>query len=328
MTALRADCAAPGGDAAASARRLAALIEEAIDGALPTAAQGGAQGFGVDRLAESMRYSLGTPGKRIRPLLLLASAETVGADPSRLARFAAGLEMIHAYSLIHDDLPAMDDDDLRRGFPTNHVVYGEGMAILAGDGLLSEAFVLMLEPVVDAALQMRAVEEIARASGRDGMVGGQAADLMGEGHAPDPHLLRAIHARKTGALLRVSVRAGAMLGGATPAQLAALSAFGERFGLAFQIADDIKDEVAPPQVTGKRTGGDRLKGKMTYPSLFGIDGSRKLLIAELESARQALAGVGADTSLLQAIASDAVAPALAGGGAGEAAAAPGGGVED
>ena len=314
MTSSRAEFAASRiGDAASCVRRLTALIEDAVDGALPVAAQGEAEGFGVDRLAEAMRYSLGTPGKRIRPLLLLATAETVGADASRLARFAAGLEMIHAYSLIHDDLPAMDDDDLRRGFPTNHVVYGEGMAILAGDGLLSEAFVLMLEPVVEAALQARVVREIAHASGRDGMVGGQAADLMGEGHPPAPQLLRAIHARKTGALLRVSVRAGAMLGGAAPAQLEALCRFGERFGLAFQIADDIKDEIAPPQVTGKRAGGDRLRGKMTYPSLFGIDGSRDLLVAELEEARAALRGVGGDTSLLQIIATDAVAPALAGG---------------
>ncbi|MBI5506661.1 MAG: polyprenyl synthetase family protein [Deltaproteobacteria bacterium] len=316
MTASRTDLAvARCGDPAAAMRRLMALIDEAVAGALPTAALGGADGFGVDRLVESMRYSLGTPGKRIRPLLLLAAAETVGADAARLARFGAGLEMIHAYSLIHDDLPAMDDDDLRRGFPTNHVVYGQGMAILAGDGLLSEAFVLMLEPVAEAALQLRVVQEVARASGRDGMVGGQAADLMGEGRAPDPALLRAIHARKTGALLRVSVRAGAMLAGATPAQLAAICSFGELFGLAFQIADDIKDEVAPPQLTGKLGGGDRLAGKMTYPSLFGIDGSRELLIAQLEAARRALRAVGRDTALLDAIACDAVAPALAGGAA-------------
>ena len=128
-----------------------------------------------------MRYSLRTPGKRIRPLLLLAVAESLGTPATRLARFAAGLEMIHAYSLIHDDLPAMDDDDLRRGLPTNHVVYGDGMAILAGDALLTEAFVVMLEPVADARLQARAIQEIARAAGREGMVGGQAADLMADG---------------------------------------------------------------------------------------------------------------------------------------------------
>ncbi len=314
MSASRADHAAarsPG--AAASMRRLLVLIEDAVVSALPTVAPSGAAGFGVDRLAESMRYSLCTPGKRIRPLLLLAAAETVGAQAARLSRFAAGLEMIHAYSLIHDDLPAMDDDDLRRGFPTNHVIYGEGLAILAGDGLLSEAFVLMLEPVTDAAIQARVVHEIARASGREGMVGGQAADLMGEGRAPDPSLLRAIHARKTGALLRVSVQAGAMLGGSTPAQLAALCDFGERFGLAFQIADDIKDEVAPPQVTGKSAGGDQVAGKVTYPSLFGIDRSRELLLAELEAALQALRSLEGDTTLLEAIALEAVAPALANG---------------
>ncbi|MFN2376536.1 MAG: polyprenyl synthetase family protein, partial [Candidatus Binatia bacterium] len=237
--------------------RLSSMIEDTLAAVLAPLEGAGATTFGVDRLVESMRYSLRTPGKRIRPLLLLAVAETFGTPASRLVRFAAGLEMIHAYSLIHDDLPAMDDDDLRRGLPTNHVVYGDGMAILAGDALLTEAFVVMLEPVAEAALQGRAIQEIARAAGREGMVGGQAADLMADGmhggtrqpasgptgaepSAADVELLQAIHARKTGALLKAAARAGGLLAGALEADLECLTTFGTRFGLAFQIADDIK----------------------------------------------------------------------------------------
>ncbi len=317
---------------AAVTTRLAAIVEEALSSALPAADAKGAEGFGVDRLVESMRYSLRTPGKRIRPLLLLAVAESLGTPASRLARFAAGLEMIHAYSLIHDDLPAMDDDDLRRGMPTNHVVYGDGMAILAGDALLTEAFVVMLEPVAEAKLQARAIQEIARAAGREGMVGGQAADLMADAihggrrrnegapalvaaavraaaPAREVELLQAIHARKTGALLRVAARAGALLAGAGEGDLACLTAFGTRFGLAFQIADDIKDETAPTVVTGKREGGDRLSGKLTYPALFGIDGSHALLQDELAAAVEALAAFSRDATSIIQVATDAVATA-------------------
>jgi geranylgeranyl diphosphate synthase, type II len=315
---------------AAVSTRLAAMVEEALSSTLPALESKGAETFGVDRLVESMRYSLRTPGKRIRPLLLLAVAESLGTPAARLARFAAGLEMIHAYSLIHDDLPAMDDDDLRRGMPTNHVVYGDGMAILAGDALLTEAFVVMLEPVVEAKLQGRAIQEIARAAGREGMVGGQAADLMAdamhgglrsEGAAAvsdspgvsssassrQIELLQAIHARKTGALLRVAARAGALLAGAGENDLACLTAFGTRFGLAFQIADDIKDETAPTAVTGKREGGDRLSGKLTYPALFGIAGSHALLRDELAAAIDALSPFSRDAASIIQVATDAVA---------------------
>lgn len=317
--------------------RLLTLIEDALALALPPMTPDGACTFGVDRLIESMRYSLRTPGKRIRPLLLLAVAETLGTPAAKLARFAAGLEMIHAYSLIHDDLPAMDDDDLRRGLPTNHVVFGDGMAILAGDALLTEAFVGMLEPVGDARLQAKAIQEIARAAGREGMVGGQAADLMadarhggsrgGQGerarrveaaagdpvqHEVETTLLRAIHARKTGALLRVAARAGGLLSGADDADLECLSEFGTRFGLAFQIADDIKDETAPTAVTGKREGGDRQSGKLTYPALFGVEGSLALLRDEFAAAEAALATFSRDAALVIQVAADAVAPATRG----------------
>jgi len=321
-----------------AAVRLSALIEEALACALPAMSNEGsaAAGFGVDRLVESMRYSLRTPGKRIRPMLLLAVAESLGTPAPRLARFAAGLEMIHAYSLIHDDLPAMDDDDLRRGLPTNHVVYGDGMAILAGDALLTEAFVAMLEPVVEARVQARAIQEIARAAGREGMVGGQAADLMADAHhgaasrtaadreaevadrrreglasdRAEVELLQAIHARKTGALLAVSARAGGLLADAGDDDLVCLTAFGTRFGLAFQIADDIKDETAPTSVTGKREGGDRLSGKLTYPALFGVAGSLALLREEFDAAVASLSPFSRDSSLIVQVAADAVAPAL------------------
>jgi geranylgeranyl diphosphate synthase type II len=306
---------------ASAAPRLVALIEQALEASLPSLVPAGAATFGVDRLVDSMRYSLQTPGKRIRPLLLLAVAETFGTPAERLARFAAGLEMIHAYSLIHDDLPAMDDDDLRRGLPTNHVVYGDGMAILAGDALLTEAFVVMLEPIAEAHFQGRALQEIARAAGREGMVGGQAADLMadavhggdgatGDGPQADVELLQAIHARKTGALLRVSAWAGGLLAGAPEHDLVHLENFGRRFGLAFQIADDIKDETAPTAVTGKREGGDRLSGKLTYPAMFGVERSLAMLTEELDAARAALEPLTKDPSLVVEIAGEAVAPAL------------------
>jgi geranylgeranyl diphosphate synthase type II len=321
----------PMGEAADSpSNRLAelkTLVEQALDEALPRTDSPTLGAFGARRLVESMRYSLGTPGKRMRPLLLLASAESAGAAPEGLTRFAAGIEMIHAYSLIHDDLPAMDDDDLRRGQPTNHVVFGTGMAILAGDGLLTEAFVALLEPVgarsgrapvgsglrpleVDEALQMSVVYDVARAAGFDGMVGGQAADLLAEGMAPEADLLRSIHVRKTGALIHASVRAGARLAGAAVEELAALETFARHFGLAFQVADDVKDEVAPEGVTGKRGGGDREAGKMTYPALLGLQGARARCIEELERALAALGVLGARAVVLERLARDAVAPAL------------------
>jgi geranylgeranyl diphosphate synthase type II len=250
------------------------------------------------------------PGKRLRPLLLLATADCVGANAERFVRFAAGLEMIHAYSLIHDDLPAMDDDTLRRGQPTNHIVYGDGIAILAGDGLLTEAFVAMLEPVVEPQLQMRIVGEIARAAGREGMVGGQAADLLAEGLPPDEGSLRSIHSRKTGALILASVRAGARLGGASDEELDTLGRFALAFGLAFQIADDIKDEVLPPSLTGKHMRGDAAARKMTYPALHGVDGARSRCREELQRALSALSVLGERSEALERLATDAVAPAF------------------
>ncbi len=300
--------------------RLAAfgeLIERVLENAVPTSSTGADAPFGEERLLESMSYSLRTPGKRLRPLLVLGTAETCGVHAEPLVRFASAVEMIHAYSLVHDDLPAMDDDDLRRGLPTNHVVFGEGMAILAGDGLLTEAFVAMLEPVVldgravDARTQMRAIADVARAAGCTGMVGGQAADLLGERRQPEQALLRSIHLRKTGALIRAAVRAGVLLAGASARVSGTLDAFAEGFGLAFQIADDLKDEIAPEATTGKRRGGDRDSSKMTYPALYGVERSRELCRAELESAVALLRPLGSAALILEAVARDSVMPAFA-----------------
>ena len=292
----------------------AGVVERALEATLPRSGHASLQPFGATRLVESMRYSLETPGKRLRPLLLLCAADCVGADASRFARFAAGVEMIHAYSLVHDDLPAMDDDDLRRGRATNHVVFGEGMAILAGDGLLTQGFVILLDPVAESDVQISVVREIVRAAGYEGMVGGQAADLLAQGDAPEEALLRSMHARKTGALISASTRAGARLAGASVDDLDALTRFSQGYGVAFQIADDLKDEISPTEVSGKRRGGDREAGKMTYPSLYGIEGSRERLRAELDAALVALAGLGTRAATLELLARESVAPAFEGNG--------------
>jgi len=297
-------------EVAARIVRLRAIVEEALEKALPPAGDARLSAFAADRLVEAMRYSLTAPGKRLRPLLLLAAAEACGAEPAPLARFAAGVEMIHAYSLIHDDLPAMDDDELRRGRPTNHVVFGEAIAILAGDALLTEAFVAMLEPIVEPALQMRIVTEIAKAVGYRGMVGGQAADVLAEGREPDEELLRSIHTRKTGGFIAAAVRAGGMLAGAGDADLESLDRFAAHYGLAFQIADDVKDEIAPVEVTGKTGGGDKAAGKITYPALLGVPEARRRLVAELELAVEALAPLAERGLVLERLARDSLAPAL------------------
>jgi geranylgeranyl diphosphate synthase type II len=289
---------------------LAGVVERALESVLPRAEHSSLQPYGAARLVESMRYSLEMPGKRLRPLLLLCAADCVGAEASRFARFAAGVEMIHAYSLVHDDLPAMDDDELRRGRPTNHIVFGEGMAILAGDGLLTQGLMVLLDPVAESELQVSVVREIVRAAGYEGMVGGQAADLLAQGKEPDEALLRSMHARKTGALISASTRAGARLAGACVDDLEALTRFSQGYGVAFQIADDLKDEIAPTEVSGKRRGGDREAGKMTYPSLFGIDGSRDRLRIELEGALSALDGLGARAAALGLLARESVAVAF------------------
>ena len=273
-------------------------------------------------LSDAMRYSLLGGGKRLRPLLVLASAEgvaqAIGASEAAardLAMPAAcALEMIHTYSLIHDDLPSMDDDDLRRGRPTSHVVHGEGMAILAGDGLQAEAFRLLArEPQgFHPALmtrKLRVLGLIAECAGSIGMVGGQAIDLSAAGSATaeavalQPDSLRDMHARKTGALIRASVAAGAIMGGATDALFAALDSYGTEIGLAFQIVDDILDEEGSAATLGKTAGKDKAAGKPTYPAFFGLDRSRELAAECNTKARTALERAGLLDSRLADIAS-------------------------
>ncbi len=237
------------------------------------------------RLGEAARYSLEAGGKRVRPVLCLLAAEAVGGTDEQALPGALALEYIHTYSLIHDDLPAMDDDDLRRGRPTNHKVFGEGHAILAGDALLTEAFGVLASSNLDPSRRAEALVLLAQAAGWRGMAGGQALDLEGEKLSSyDLDHLRLIHRLKTGALLRASLEIGAVLGGATPADRLALRAYGEAIGLAFQIQDDILDTTATERAMGKRTGKDAAKGKITYPSLLGLEGARQALNAATETA--------------------------------------------
>jgi len=276
-------------------------------------------------VTDAMRYSVFAGGKRLRPVLALAAAEAVAArqggdaeEALTLAMPAAcALEMIHTYSLVHDDLPAMDNDTLRRGRPTSHVVHGEGMAILAGDGLQSEAFRLLAkEPVgYHATLMMRKLKVlalVAEAAGAPGMVGGQAIDLcaVGSGSAPakagalqTPDQLRDMHARKTGALIRAAVAAGAVMGGATEALFTVLDQYGAEIGLAFQIVDDILDEEGSAASLGKTAGKDKAAGKPTYPAFFGLDQSRQLAAECHTRARTALEKAGLLDSRLADIAS-------------------------
>jgi geranylgeranyl diphosphate synthase, type II len=263
------------------------------------------------RLREAMEYSLLSPGKRVRPVLVLAAAHAAGVDPSPLVRLACAIEMIHAYSLVHDDLPAMDDDDLRRGRPTNHKVFGEAVAILAGDGLLTEAFVVLsgsAPATVPADRRLAAIRELAVAAGAEGMVGGQTADILAEGTAIDLPRVEGIHRRKTGALLRAAVRIGGILAGADDVSLAKLSTYGDAIGLAFQVADDILDETG--NIAGKTGQRDRELGKATYPAALGLDGARRLLAELLERALASVESFGEAAEPLRMIAKTIVVRAL------------------
>jgi geranylgeranyl diphosphate synthase type II len=259
-----------------------------------------------------MAYSLLAGGKRLRPVLCLASADAVGGDRALALPAACAIELIHTYSLIHDDLPAMDNDTMRRGRPTLHVVAGEGIAILAGDGLLTQAFALLAqEPDVSgpdmAARQLEVLRVISCAAGPIGMVGGQAIDLACVTPDPQGRLappldeqgLRTMHSKKTGALIRASAAAGAIMGGGSPAQVAAIGKAGGEFGLAFQIVDDILDVEGASAQLGKTAGKDAASGKTTYPAAYGLDASRRMAIECLERAEAALAQAGvADARLL------------------------------
>jgi len=233
------------------------------------------------QLHQAMRYSIFAGGKRIRPVLMLAACDAVGGQSEIALPAACAMEMIHTYSLIHDDLPAMDNDDLRRGRPTNHKVFGDANAILAGDALLTEAFLLLSAPMVDfeveAAIQLRVAHIIARAAGSAGMVGGQIVDMESEGAALEINLptLEYIHTHKTGALIKAAIEVGAVLGGAGEPEFKALSRYGELSGLAFQIADDILDVVGNQNTIGKNVGSDEARGKATYVSLLGLTEAQK-----------------------------------------------------
>ncbi len=264
-------------------------------------------------LADAMRYSVMAGGKRLRPLLVLASAEAVaplsGLDEEQARDLAlpvaCAIELIHTYSLVHDDLPAMDDDTLRRGRPTAHVVFGEGQAILSGDALHTEAFTLMGREPVDgtaglsagqlADRKLRSIEIVAEAAGARGMAGGQALDLQAAapGSGPlDATALRAMHERKTGALIRASAMVGAVMAGARPALLGAINAYGGQLGLAFQIVDDILDVEGASADLGKTAGKDSAAGKPTYPSVFGLEESRRLASECIDRALATLADAG------------------------------------
>jgi geranylgeranyl diphosphate synthase type II len=281
------------GDLATYMQRQAALVEAELDRLLP----------GAERrpsvIHEAMRYSACGGGKRLRAILAMEGAGLRGQAKERALPVAASVEMIHAYSLIHDDLPCMDDDDFRRGQPSNHKVYGEGLAVLAGDGLLAQAFVVLarLPELIGLAAEttVRVVAEVAKAAGTDGLVGGQVADLQAEG-APieeqTARTLRFIHERKTGALFRASLVAGALVGGLNGADLLAVERYAEQFGVAFQITDDLLDVEGDTKLLGKAVGSDEKQQKLTYPRLYGLDASRTMAREAIEEAQDSVRTFG------------------------------------
>ena len=254
--------------------RVRPRIEAALERLLPSASRE------PKTLHRAMRYSVFAGGKRLRPALCLLACESISGRSAPALQAAAALEMIHTFSLIHDDLPGMDDDDLRRGRPTNHKVFGEGMAILAGDALLSLAFeTLSRSNLSRGANPCALLETVCMATGAEGMIGGQAMDLLFEGRKVPLRSVYAMHRRKTGALIHGSLRLGAQIGGASPAQLRAIRAYGERVGLAFQIGDDLLNVRSTRRELGKATGSDKARGKATVPGRVGVER------AEREAAR-------------------------------------------
>ena len=251
-------------------------------------------------LCESMKYSLMAGGKRLRPIMLMAAADAVGAKGTDYLTTGCAMEMIHTYSLIHDDLPAMDDDDYRRGKLTNHKVYGAGMATLAGDALLTLAFEVMLrQQGVSAETLVQVVREISQAAGPDGMGGGQALDLESEGKQISMETMKKIHLGKTGALFRAAIRSGAILGGASEDELQALTVYADNFGLAFQITDDILDVIGDEKVIGKPVGSDEKNHKSTYVTLTSLEEAQKLAQEAVDTAIDALKIFGEEADFLR-----------------------------
>ena len=275
-----------------------AMVEAALS------AQLASLGFIPERLFEAMDYSLSAGGKRLRPVLLLASCDTLGGHVDEALPFACALEMIHTYSLIHDDLPAMDNDDLRRGRPTNHKVFGEGMAILAGDGLLSAAMELMLRAAVRMGDMrgVRAAEAIARRAGVTGMVAGQVMDVTGEGTAPTLEKVDYIHRHKTADLLTAPVEAGFILAGADEKTIAAGCEYGLHLGLAFQMVDDLLDVEGDAALLGKTPGKDAAEGKLTWVAVKGVEQTRLDAQSAVEKAVCALNTISGDTNFLKTLA--------------------------
>ncbi|MBI3684077.1 MAG: polyprenyl synthetase family protein [Acidobacteria bacterium] len=265
-----------------------ALVDQALDRIVPPETQS------PESIHRAMRYSLFAGGKRLRPILCMEAARTIGQRLEGIETAACTLELIHTYSLIHDDLPALDNDDLRRGRPTSHKVFGEAMAILAGDALLTLAFQVLAQlPRADCPTRSALAAELATASGTtEGMIAGQVRDLEGEGAPPTAERLEAIHRAKTGALLGASVRMGAIYAGAAPEQLTALTCYGGHIGLSFQIVDDILDIEQPSETLGKTAGKDAAQHKITFPAVYGLEESRRMAGRELERAHAALAMFG------------------------------------
>jgi farnesyl diphosphate synthase len=278
-------------------RAQGARTEAALDAALPST------DTIPHTLHEAMRYAVLGGGKRVRPLLVHAAGEVAGATPKACDAAACAVEMIHAYSLVHDDMPCMDDDDLRRGRPTVHKAYDEATALLVGDALQTQAFIVLAQvPALGAEARLKLVAELAMASGSVGMCGGQAIDLQNVGLAMTRDALEGMHRMKTGALLRASVRMGALCGNIDPAGLAALDQYAAAVGLAFQVVDDILDVTADTATLGKTAGKDAANDKPTYVSLLGLDAARELAAQLRTDAHEALAGFGARAGRLAELA--------------------------
>lgn len=277
-----------------------ARVEQALEAALPTAAQS------PQRLHQAMRHSVLGGGKRLRPLLVYAAGRCSGADIARLDAPAAAVELVHAYSLVHDDLPAMDDDALRRGQPTTHIAFDEASAILAGDALQALAFELLAHADVDPGIAVGWLRSLSAAAGAAGMCGGQALDIAATGIGQDQAGLERMHGLKTGALIRSAVHMGALAGSDDAATLASLDRFAELLGLAFQVRDDILDIEADSATLGKTAGKDQAQDKSTYPALLGLDGARQYLVQLETQMLHCLQAHGDNADALRALARLAV----------------------
>ena len=284
------------------------IVDSALEKYFPNRPASAGEGVFPTSLHKAIQYSLFAGGKRIRPILSMAAFEAVGGKGGGILPFACALEMIHTYSLIHDDLPALDNDDYRRGKPTCHKVFGEAIGILAGDALLTEAFKLMTNRSVqklslhERGWVLDVIHEVADAAGLLGMVGGQVLDIESEGKEVDLPIVQYIHTHKTGALILVSVRAGAKFGGANKKTLEALTHYGEKIGLAFQIADDILNVEGKDERLGKKTGSDLSRRKATYPSLLGLEESKRRAKELVELAVNAIGSFGPEVEPLREIA--------------------------